>query len=163
MLPPASTVALNPYTRPQTPVHAGEIPRGAQLLTTVRKSPGGGRDLYASPDGQVYQRKPDGWYRRQSSGGWAFAAPAQGQIERNSVATARGGAAATADAGYRVTPGAPNAARRDRVPDSGSRVSEQQVADLEREHYARTLSQYRAQNTRPAPAPAPRRSVGRRR
>ena len=64
----AEHLALNPYSRPPTAVRPGEIPRGAQLLTTVRQAPGGGRDLYASPDGSVYRRKNDGWYRRQAGG-----------------------------------------------------------------------------------------------
>src|SRR4029434_8271606 len=57
--PPASTLAINPYSRPQIAARSGDIPRGAQLLSTVRQSPGGGRDLYASPDGNIYRRKPD--------------------------------------------------------------------------------------------------------
>src|SRR5262249_20251920 len=67
---PANTIALNPYARPQTPARAGETPHGAQLLSAVRQNPGGGRDLYASPDGNIYRRQADGWYRRQSGGNW---------------------------------------------------------------------------------------------
>jgi hypothetical protein len=155
MQPPPNTLALNPYFRPQTPATAGEVPRGAQLLSTVRRSPGGGRDLYASPDGSVYLRKPDGWYRRQASGGWNLVAPAQGTIQRGQVASARSGQAGSA-AGYRIAPGAggAGAARtRDRVPDTGNRLPANEVAALERQYYARSLAQIRAQNARANYAP----------
>src|SRR5262249_2948192 len=39
LLPPANTIALNPYARPQTAARAGDMPHGAQLLSTVRQSP----------------------------------------------------------------------------------------------------------------------------
>src|SRR5262249_41200225 len=87
---PANTLALNPYLRPQAPIRSGEIPRGAQLLSALRQAPGGGRDLYASPDGNVYRRKSDGWYRRDAAGAWKFFAPTQGRIEPERVASARG-------------------------------------------------------------------------
>jgi hypothetical protein len=144
--PPANTVALNPYSRPQSPVRQGEIPRGAQLLATVRQSAGGGRDLYASPDGGVYLRKSDGWYRRESGGQWKFAAPAQGQIERNPVAGARGAAPAGAGNAYRVAAGGGVAARAGRLPDTGFEPRAQEIAALEREYYARSLGQFRAEN-----------------
>ena len=150
--PPANTLALNPYSRPQASSQPGEIPRGAQLLSSVRQSPGGGRDLYASPDGNVYRRKSDGWYRRQPAGNWNLVAPTQGTIERNQ-AVARGGQPGAA--GYRISPNANSAVaaaqkRRDRVPDSGARVQAREVADLERQYYARNLGQMRSQNFQPA-------------
>lgn len=154
LTPPASTLALNPYSRPPTPARPGEVPRGAQLLANIRQSPGGGRDLYASPDGNVYLRKPDGWYRQQAGGNWSFFAAANGTIERNPAGPARGGQLPAAGGANRLVPN-PSAPAvtvpvRDRVPDAGNRLPTQQVADLERQYYARTLSQMRSQNVRPA-------------
>ena len=146
--PPANTIALNPYSRPQSAVRQGEIPHGAQLLTTVRQSPGGGRDLYASPDGGVYRRRNDGWYRRDSGGQWRFAAPTQGTIERTQVASARGASQSGAGNVYRPAPGANVRGRADRVPDAGFQARPQEIAALEREYYARSLAQFRAQNWR---------------
>jgi len=162
--PPRNTIALNPYSRPQTAARPGEIPRGAQLLTTLRQSPGGGRDLYASPDGNVYQRKNDGWYRRQANGQWNFYAPAQGTIERNQVTSARGAAQSGAGNVYRPTAGSGVQARPDRVPDAGFEARAQEVAALEREYYARSLAQFQAENWRATNTRArPARGGGRRR
>jgi hypothetical protein len=152
---PANTIALNPYTRPKAPVRAGEIPNWAQLLSTVRQSPGGGRDLYASPDGNVYRRKSDGWYRRQAGGNWSLVAPARGKVERGQVATARAGQPSAAGGAVRITPtanaqAARTQARADRVPNVGGEARMQEVADLERQYYARAVSQMRTQNVRPA-------------
>ena len=165
LTPPANTLALNAYTRPQTPVRPGETPRGAQLLTTVRQSSGGGRDLYASPDGNVYQRRNDGWYRREATGGWNYFAPTKGSMERER--TASGGGAQQLGGGnvQRPTParggGAGNLpGRGDRMPDTGHQARAHEVANLEREYYARSLGQMRAQNTRAA---RPARGGGRRR
>lgn len=147
MMPPANTLALNPYVRPQSAVRAGEIPRGATLLTTVRQSPGGGRDLYASTDGQVYLRKTDGWYQRQPNG-WNYVAPLPGAAERNR-------AAAAAPSGQR--PGnlssgqnARSQVDANRLPDSGLNGRGVNVAELEREHAARELAQQRQQYSRQA-------------
>jgi hypothetical protein len=166
--PPATTLALNPYSRPQTPMHAGDIPRGAQLLSSVRQTPGGGRDLYASPDGNVYQRRNDGWYRRQAGGNWNFYAPTQGRVERDQVASTRAGQPA-GGGGYRIAANSGASATRaqaraDRVPNAGSEARAQEVAALERQYYARALGQMRSQNVRPArPAGRPARAGGRRR
>jgi hypothetical protein len=155
--PPRNTIALNPYSRPQTAARLGEIPRGAQLLTTLRQSPGGGRDLYASPDGNVYLRKNDGWYRRQASGQWSFFAPGQGAIQRNPLASASGAAQFGAGNVYRST-------RPERVPDAGFKAHAQEVAALEREYYARSLAQFQAENWRSFNSRArPARGAGRRR
>jgi hypothetical protein len=155
LIPPANALALNPYSRPPSSLQPGQVPHGAQLLTAVRQTPGGGRDLYASPDGNVYRRKADGWYRRQAGGGWSFYAPAQGPLERDRLASARGGQPGGAGAVYRPTPGegraaAGMAARGGRVPDSGFQARAQEVAALERQYYARSLAQMRAQNWRPS-------------
>jgi hypothetical protein len=153
--PPASTLALNPYSRPQAAARAGDLPHGAQLLSTVRQAPGGGRDLYASPDGNIYQRRNDGWYRRQAGGNWNFYAPTQGQVQRGRIGSATGTQPAGAGGGYRIATG-PNApaartqGRGDRVPNAGAEIRAQEVAALERQHYARALGQMRAQNYRPA-------------
>lgn len=152
---PANALALNAYARPQTPVRAGEIPRGAQLLTTMRQSPGGGRDLYASPDGNVYQRRTDGWYRREAGGRWDFYAPTRGTIERNRANTAGGGQRASGADVYRpVAAGGAGRGnlqgRGDRIPDAGYQARAQEVARLEREYYARSLAQMRSQNVRAA-------------
>ena len=144
--PPPNTVALNPYARPPAAVRPGEVPRGAQLLTTLRQSPGGGRDLYASPDGGVYLRKTDGWYRRESGGQWKFAAPTQGTMERRQAAAARGGAQPGAGNVYRPSAGAGSQARTGRVPNTGFEARPHDIASLEREYYARSLAQYRQQN-----------------
>jgi hypothetical protein len=152
LVPPANTLALNPYQRPKGQVSPGEIPRGAQLLTTVRQQPGGGRDLYASPDGAVYLRKPDGWYRREAGGAWSFAAPLQGTVTHSQVAAARPGAAAAAAAAANrltVTPGGGGAQQlRNRAPDQALEARAQEIEALEREYYARSLAQIRAQNIR---------------
>jgi hypothetical protein len=148
--PPRNAIALNPYSRPQTAVRPGEIPRGAQLLNALRQSRGGGRDLYASPDGNVYQRKNDGWYRRQANGQWSFFAPVQGAIERNQVASSRGAAQAGAGNVYRPTAGSGVQARPDRVPDAGFEPRAQEVAALEREYYTRSLAQFQGENWRAA-------------
>lgn len=152
LTPPANTVALNAYARPHTPVRSGEIPHGAQLLMTMQRSPGGGRDLYASPDGSVYQRRSEGWYRREASGSWNFYAPTKGSIERNRAGLAGNGPRPNGGDVFR--PVAAKAGRGNiqerggRVPDAGSQVRAHEVANLEREYYARSLSQMRAQNTR---------------
>jgi len=143
---PANTLALNPYARPQTPARAGDVPRGAQLLSTVRQNPGGGRDLYASPDGNVYLRKPDGWYRKQAGGNWSYFASTQGKIENRGQVSVAGRANQLAPSPNAT---AVTALTRNRVPDSGNRLQAQQVADLERQYYARTLSQMRSTNVRP--------------
>jgi hypothetical protein len=145
--PPPNTVALNPYTRPPSAVRPGEMPHGAQLLSAVRQSPGGGRDLYASPDGGVYLRKNDGWYRRESGGQWKFAAPTQGTMERGQLASARG-TPGQSGAGnvYQPMPGTRLQGRAARVPDTGFEARQSEVAALEREYYARSLAQYRAEN-----------------
>jgi hypothetical protein len=166
LTPPANTLALNAYTRPQTPVRAGEIPRGAQLLTTVRQAPGGGRDIYASPDGNVYLRKDDGWYRREGSR-WNYYAPTQGTVERNRAAGPGGAQGSGGGNVYQpaVQPGAAGnfQGRGNRVPDAGYEARAHEVANLEREYYARSLAQMRAQNTRPARPARPVRGGGRRR
>src|SRR5262249_8698066 len=162
--PPANTLALNPYLPPQPSVRPGQIPRGAQLLSTVEKAPGAGRDLYASPDGRIYRRKPDGWYLRSEPGAWNYFAPTQGKVERDARASA--GSAKMAGTGSVYGPAnESNAARRqargDRVPDIGSVARDQEVAALEREYYARALAQLRVQN-RPVRS-VPSRGIGRRR
>jgi hypothetical protein len=160
--PPPNTIAFNPYARPTSAVRPGEMPRGAQLLTTVRQSPGGGRDLYASPDGGVYLRKNDGWYRRETGGQWKFAAPAQGSIERSPLAS-RGGQPGGGQV-YRPMPGAGVQGRVGRVPDAGFEARAQEIAALERQYYARSLAQYRAQNWRASGSVnRPSRAGGRRR
>jgi hypothetical protein len=169
MSPPPNTLALNPYSRPQTSVRPGEIPSGAQLLTTVRQAPGGGRDLYASPDGSIYRRKDDGWYRRQAGGSWNFFAPTHGSIQRDQLASSRGAQSPGAGAVYRPTAGRDSGsvrtqARDNRVPDTGFEARAQEVANLERQYYARSLGQTRAQNWRPSGNFArPARGAGRRR
>jgi len=149
---PANTLSLNPYARPETPARVGDVPRGAQLLSSVRQSPGGGRDLYASPDGNIYLRKPDGWYRKQAGGNWSYFASTQGQVERNPGGAARSGGVTVVGAGNRITPnpnaGAVTSLVRNRVPDAGDRMEARQVANLERQYYARTLSQVRSVNMR---------------
>jgi hypothetical protein len=131
------------------------------LLTNVRQSPGGGRDLYASPDGNIYQRKTDGWYRRQADGKWNFYAPTQGRIESGQLASARSGQSAVragqlagAGGANRIAsvPNASVAARaqalRERAPNAGGEARAAEVANLERQYYARSLGQARSQNFR---------------
>jgi hypothetical protein len=150
--PPPNTLALNPYLRPQSSYRAGEIPNGAQLLSSIRQAPGGGRDLYASPDGVVYRRRTDGWYRREAGGGWSFFAPTQGRLEREAGSTRANQFTGAAGVPRPVLgPGAAQGrgqGRLDRVPDSGARVRAQEVAALERQYYARALAQIRTQNWR---------------
>jgi hypothetical protein len=153
LTPPANTLALNPYSRPRSSVRPGEIPSGAQLLTAVRQTPGGGRDLYASPDGGIYRRKENGWYRRQPGGNWSFVGPAHGPIQVSRVASTGGARPSGASNVYRPSPGRNAAPARSqalgsRVPNSGVEARAQEVAALERQYYARSLAQARAQNWR---------------
>jgi hypothetical protein len=150
---PANTIALNPYARPPSAARPGEIPKGAQLLSKVEQTPGGGRDLYASPDGEIYRRQNDGWYRRQAGGNWQLYAPAQGTIQRAQASPARGAQTSTPYVTYRPLPGAGPAGTRsqalaNRVPDSGVEARAQDVAALERQYYARSLAEARTQNWR---------------
>jgi hypothetical protein len=103
--------------------------------------------LYASPDGGVYLRKTDGWYRREGEGQWKFAAPTQGAVERRQMAAARGGASDGAN-GFRINPAGTGPGRASRVPNSGFEARGSEIAALEREYYARNLAQYRAENWR---------------
>ena len=125
----------------------------ARSFSSVRKESGGGRDLYASPDGNIYQRRNDGWYRQRAGGGWSRYAPTQGTINNEPAAGARRAQNAGAGAVYRPTAVASSgtaraAAAANRVPNAGSEPRAQQVAALEREYYARSLAQARAQNWR---------------
>jgi hypothetical protein len=149
--PPANALALNPYARPESAIRAGEIPRGAQALSSVRQAPGSGRDLYASPDGGIYQRRNEGWYRKQAGGGWSFYAPTQGTIDR--TAAARGAQQVGAGTLYRPTAAQGQGTARtgmaaNRVPNAGGEARAQEVAALERQYYARSVAQMRAQNAR---------------
>jgi hypothetical protein len=167
--PPPNTLALNPYSRPRSSVSPGEIPNGAQLLNAVRQAPGGGRDLYASPDGNVYRRQTDGWYRREGGGKWSYVAPTQGPIQASRVASARAAGSSGPGAVYRPSPGRNAAPARaqsvgNRVPNTGLEARAQEVAALERQYYARSLAQTRVQNWRAAGGGArPVRTGGRRR
>jgi hypothetical protein len=148
--PPANALALNPYARPQSSVRSGEVPRGAQLLSSVRQAPGGGRDLYASPDGSIYRRAQDGWYRREAGGKWNFAAPLQSAVQDGRVEAAKSSRPADAVPVNRPESGRNVGSNRgqalgNRVPDSGIEPRAQQIADLEREYYARSLAQARMQ------------------
>jgi hypothetical protein len=113
----------------------------------MKQAPGGGRDLYASPDGNVYQRRNDGWYRREAGGGWRFYGPVQGSMERNRAAVATGAQRTGGSDVHRPMP-TRAAAGSFRVPDAGDRVRAQEIANLERAYYARSLGQMRAQNSR---------------
>jgi hypothetical protein len=79
----------------------------------------------------------------------------QGSIERGQLASARGAPQAGGGninrpaAGPNVAPGRSQGLGQ-RVPNSGFEARAQEVASLEREYYARSLAQYRAQNRRPA-------------
>jgi hypothetical protein len=175
LTPPANTLSLNPYTRPKSSARAGDPPHGAQLLSTVRQAPGGGRDLYASPDGHVYRHAQDGWYQQQG-GRWNKVAPAQSAVQgdklvaardaRNGAQGGRAGGARGADSrgpggrdpvggrggGNRVPdrdgPGGRGEGIGNRVPDSGFEPGAVDVSALEREYAARALAQSRAQNWR---------------
>lgn len=167
--PPATTLALNPYTRPASQARAGDPPYGAQLLSTLRQSPGRGRDLYASPDGNIYQRRTDGWYRQQAGGKWSYFAPAQGQVQRGQNGLTAGAQPAGAGGVNRIAsmPGAAGARAwgfGSRAPNVGGEARAAEVAALERQHYARAISQARSQYVQPAyRANRPVRGGGRRR
>jgi len=149
---PANTLALNPYSRPQSAIRPGDTPRGAALLASVREAPGRGQDLYASPDGNIYRRKNDGWYRRDAGGGWSFFAPTQGRVEGGKLASAQGaqasGVGGRAGSATRPIATANRQAPGDRVPDMGREARAQEVAALERQYYARAMAQMQAQNRR---------------
>jgi hypothetical protein len=152
LAPPANTLLLNPYARPKAPLRPGEPVHGAQSLMAVRNSPDQGRDLYASLDGNVYQRRDNGWYRRQAGGNWAYAAPLKGAVQNVNV-PAKGGANAAGRTANTITPVVGRAAanrnpdrpQRNEAPDLGNRISPEAAANLEREYYARALSQMRQQ------------------
>jgi hypothetical protein len=172
LTPPTDTIAINPYARPQARARAGETPRGAQLLTAVRESPGGGRDLYALPDGNIYQRRSDGWYRSQGGGKWNYYSPARGTLDRGQVGQARGGQIANAGDVYRINAArnaaAANQVRANQAANAAALARAQNTAALDRQYYARSIGQARAQNVRqnnnsPAPARAVRGGGGRRR
>jgi hypothetical protein len=145
LLPPANTLAINPYARPQTEVRRGETPRGATLLTTVRQSPGGGRDLYAAADGQVYLRKNDGWYRREGKN-WNFVSPPQAVAARAQANSGRNPAIAMPAA---QPQNARAQAVANRPANVGANARQADVSALERERATRQLAQQRQQNARP--------------
>jgi hypothetical protein len=150
---PPNTLAINPYSRPSTAARSGDIPRGAQLLSTVRQAPGAGQDLYASPDGNVYRRKNDAWYRREANGAWGFFAPTQGRVEGDRLASAQSiqSSGMSGVAGSAIKPsgaGARREALSNRVPDTGKVAQAQEVAELERQYYARAMAQMQAGNRR---------------
>jgi hypothetical protein len=155
-------LAVNPYARPQAAVKRGEIPRGAALLTQVRQSPGGGRDLYAAPDGQVYLRKDDGWYQRQG-GNWNYVSPPQAVVQRARANTGERPAIAMPNT---PNPRAQAVANR---PNVGGNMQQPNIQALERERAARQIAQQRQENiqqnrgniSRPsAPVNRPVRSFG---
>jgi hypothetical protein len=170
LAPPANTIALNPYARPKTAIRPGEIPRGAQLLSTVRQTPGRGRDLYASPDGTVYMRRNDGWYRRGASGNWQWSAPTPGTVQPAGLPSGssyKGGTPYKPPGGalYKPNPQSvykpnsqslykPGSAQQSaaRVPNTGFQAEAQDVAALERAYYARSVAGMRAQSSRGAKA-----------
>lgn len=163
LVPPANTLAVNPYTRPQGELKRGETPRGATLLTQVRQSPGGGRDLYAAPDGQVYLRKNDGWYQRQG-GNWNYVSPPQAVVQRARANTGERPAIAMPN-----TPNTRAQAVANRPAVGGGNYQQQNIQALERERAARQIAQQRQQNiqqnraniSRPsAPVNRPVRSFG---
>jgi hypothetical protein len=147
LTPPAYTLAMNPYARPSGTMRLGEIPHGAALLTSVRQSPGGGRDLYAAADGQVYRRTSDGWYRR-SANGWSYAAPLQGTVGRNRATSVARPVQRPAPATYQQN--ARPQAVPNRVSNNRANLRQADVSALEREYAARQLGQQRQQNVRPA-------------
>ncbi len=160
MNPPANTLAMNPYVRPKNASRPGETPRGATLLTTVRQSPGGGRDLYAAPDGQVYLRKNDGWYQRNGKN-WNYVSAPQGVAQR-ARANSGGNRANPMPTGQQYT----RTPAQNRQQNAGANARQSNIQALERERAARSVSQQRQQNNRPAvnnnrPAPSrPARSFG---
>jgi hypothetical protein len=147
-------------------VRRGETPRGATLLTTVRQSPGGGRDLYAAPDGQVYLRKNDGWYRREGKN-WSYVSPPQAVADRARANSGRNPAIAMPGA---QAPTARPQAIANHPANAAANVRQADVSALERERAARQLAQQRQQNVQPsrssnlsrpsAPVNRPIRSVG---
>jgi len=143
LAPPESTLLLNPYTRFETPARAGVLPHGAEALRTASK---GGRDLDASPDGNIYQRRENGWYRRQAGNSWSLAASTPGKVEMVNLPAGQL-RSVSSDGKNRMaavhtirTEGGVN-----RVPDAGSGRNPEMMAAMEREYYARALSQMRQQ------------------
>ena len=66
----------NIYNRWQgnTVVRREAGPAGASQLTR----PGQSRDLYAGHDGQVWEHRPDGWYKQGNDGTWSRSKPESG-------------------------------------------------------------------------------------
>jgi hypothetical protein len=160
-LPPADTVALNPYSRTQNSLRPGEMPRGAQLLMNVRQSPGGGRDLYAAQDGNIYQRRTDGWYRQAAGDKWDFFAPSQGRLDRGQLGR---GQAAGGSGQNRIAAQNAVAARAQTRGYQGANMNaqarQQVAADLDRQYYARQVGEIRAQNMRSGARPQAARGGG---
>jgi hypothetical protein len=152
LAPPANTLLLNAYTRPQSPVRAGEVVHGAQSLMNLRGGPAAGRDLYASLDGNVYQRRDNGWFRRQPGGAWSYVAPLKGSVQSVNPPVAGQARPGVRVAKGTLAPAAPNRSgdrperfERNVPPNAGSEISPDVANRLEREYYARALSQMRAQ------------------
>lgn len=144
-LPPADTIALNPYSRTQNALRPGEMPTGAQLLKNVRQSSGGGRDLYAAQDGNIYQRRTDGWYRQATGGKWDYFAPAQGaRLDRGQIAVGN----AVAGGGQNRAAAQSAVAARAQARGYQGQAQQQVAADLDRQYYARQVGQARAHNMR---------------
>jgi hypothetical protein len=168
LAPPANTLAVNPFSRPKAPLRPGDVPHGAQLLTRVSQQPGGGRDLYASHDGNVYLRRDDAWYRREGNGGWSFHAPTQTSVDRTRAGSTTRAQQSAAPRNMDRSFGAHSTrpgddfgrGDRDRISDVDRQARAQELASIEREYYARSLAQMRSQNVR---AGRPARSGARRR
>src|SRR5262249_43133690 len=105
-----------------------------------------------SPDGNVYRRNDNGWYRREAGGGWSYFAATQGHIQENRPSSDRGQGVPGSGISYRPIAGANASAARKQalreIPNSGTVARRQEDAALERQYYARALGQMRAQNWR---------------
>jgi hypothetical protein len=145
MTPPAQTLALNPYSRPTSAIRPGDVPHGAQLLRSVHQNANSGRDLYASPDGNVYLRKNDGWYRREAGGNWNRFAAIQSQVQKGVTEAPLAAQAPGARAELRQSSSRNADATPRNIPNVGGEARSEQVAALEREYYARSLADARAQ------------------
>jgi hypothetical protein len=129
--------------------------------------PGGARDYYASPDGNVYRRANESWYRREPNGGWSFYASAQARIESHPQSGSQVPQLSPAGGNRQGTSSGPGVPTRappgDRLADARSTARAEELASLERQYYARALAQMRAQNSRPGNYARPARPTTRRR
>jgi hypothetical protein len=76
---PARASLVDPYAKTPASVNPTAASRAAeQTMQSLRVGSDASRDLYASPDGNIYRRQDGKWYQPAADGHWAYVAPAVG-------------------------------------------------------------------------------------